>query len=192
MQKIKLLFFAGIALVAASCSSSLDRDEFIAWVTDYENGLHVKQEHEPYIFDLQFQPADFVRLQRQDNTTHADLKAMQYYTLKIGTNGQGDFLSTGVSSHIEKQQKLYYFSYLFQDNIKLHEENGDVLPCVLYHFEKGLNKESTFVLGFENPLPLSKSASLVLESEEFGSFPVKIKISKDNIPSLKTHDENNL
>lgn len=187
MRKTKLIVLAGIALVSASCSTALNSDEFIAWVKDYENGLHVKQEHEPYVFDLQFQPADFVRLQRNDdNTLPGDLKAMQYYTLKIGTNSQADFLSTGVSNHIEKQQKLYYFSYLFQDNIKLHEEDGEILPCVLYHFERGLNKESTFVLGFENPKPLSKSASLVVESEEFGSFPVKIKISKDNIPSLKT------
>jgi hypothetical protein len=191
MQRIKIFFIGGILILSGACSNELDRDEFMAWVRDYENGLHVKQNHDQYEFDLQFQPSSFVRLQRQDNTSLTELNTIQYYTLKISADN-GDFVNAGVSNQIEKQQRLYYFSYLFQDNIKLQEEGGNTLPCVLYHFEKGIGKESTFVLGFENPNVESKAASLIIQSEEFGSFPVKIKISKDNIPSVKDYDESNL
>ncbi|MDQ3395276.1 MAG: hypothetical protein M3512_14345, partial [Bacteroidota bacterium] len=117
----------------------------------------------------------------------AEVDHLQYYLLKIEVAGSNmDFLNHGIQSIQEKQEKIYYFSYLFQDDIYLEEE-GEKLPCVLFHFERAMDMKNsrTFVLGFEKPLKESESACLIINSDQFDAQNIKIKISKKNIPNLK-------
>lgn len=197
MKVINAVRALGISLAIvtlAGCSGKLDREAYVKWIRDYDHELHVKEEHDEFVFDLQYTPADYVWLQRNATTTdHAtyeaekkDIEQTQYYTLTISVKDDAtDFIDYGISDIQEKQRKLYYFSYLFQDDIKL-EENGEQLPCVLFHFEKpvDLKRSRTFMLGFENIHPDAKEARLVISSPQFGSLPFKIKISKDHIPTL--------
>lgn len=171
-----------------SCNSALSRDAYVAWVRDYDNGLHVKKQFSGYDFDLQYLPSQYVMLQRSGAVTEGQdgQATLQHYTLSVSLeNKAADLISHNIANSIEKQQKLYYFSYEFQQDITL-EENGKVLPCALFHFEKGsgLSNVSTFVLAFENSEVPSAEATLVISSEHFSALPIKIKISKDNIPSL--------
>lgn len=173
-----------------SCSGNLDRDEYIRWVQDVDNGLHTRKDFLDFTFDLQYQPTEYMLLQRgadrTDGNTADNQSYMQYYTLTISVKENAvDFINYNVSNDLERQQKLYYFSYQFQDDIWL-EENGKKLPCVLFHFEKsaGFNNSRTFVLGFETPFEISDGAIFNIHTEHFSSFPVGIKISKKNIPLL--------
>jgi hypothetical protein len=176
-----------------SCQSRLEQKDYIAWVRDYENGLHVKKSNAEFTFDLQYQPSAYVWLQRHgagtekiDTTEIATIAGTQYYILTIAVERNDvDFIDYNVKDIKEKQQKLYYFSYQFQNDIFL-EENNTRLPCVLFHFERSidLNQNCTFILGFENQNSDSKEAKLIIQSQQFGSLPVKIKVSKTNIPSL--------
>jgi hypothetical protein len=178
-----------IAIGLNSCSGALKREEYIKWVQNPKNGLHTIKEVNGFVFDLQYQPPDYVWLQSGGHNQPqlaAGSEKIQHYLLTISLVDSGlDILSDKVINNGEKQERLYYFSYVFQNDIQL-EENGKLLPCVLFHFERpqDLRKERTFLLGFETPEQRAEMAKLVIRSEQFGSLPIKIRISKENIPTL--------
>lgn len=175
------------------CTRTLDRNEYVQWVRDYDNGLHVSKRIGEYELDLQYQPAPYVRLQKMGTGSYTEKRVnedgageLQYYLLTVGLHGNNtDFISYGVSDLAEKQRKLYYFSYRFQEDITL-EEGDKELPCVLYHFEKpvDLKGSRTILLGFEQQTNKPETATLKIDSDQFGSLPVRIKISKANIPHV--------
>ena len=183
-----------LAIVLYACSGPIDKDAYVRWVQDQENGLHVTKIVGDYVFDLQYQPTDYVVLQRSAGNLNAgqydqmknEISSMQYYTLTISiADNRSDFIDFNIQSLQEKQQKLYYFSYQFQDDIHV-EENGKKLPCVLFHFERpvDLKPARTFVLGFERTGD-SPTSVLNIISDYLGGEVVRINISKENIPTLK-------
>lgn len=165
----------------------------MAWVRDYKNGLHKNQLANEFVFDLQYQPAEYVLLLRGQNELDPvarmealkEISSIQHYTLTLSTTSNTDLVEFGVQTLAEKQHKEYYFSYLFQNDISL-EEDGKVLPCVLYHFEKHSDKNEgrTFVLGFENNNRAATEAKVTIRSEMLSSLPIKIKVLKSDIPNL--------
>ena len=181
-----LLFFL------MSCSQSLEQDDYIAWVEGYENGLHVSRSLGDFIFDLQYKPAEYVRLQEKQWRGGHDPELsveenMQYFTLSIGLKDkQLDFMEYNIETVEQRSQMLYYYSFRFQNAIYL-EENGKKLPCVLYHFERSydLKPTRTFVLGFEKPNKGDEFTKLVIDSPWLNTGPVKFHINKNNIPELK-------
>jgi hypothetical protein len=185
-KKAQYLVISSIVSVFSffGCQNSLSKDEYVHWVLDYNNGLHVNKKFGEYLFDVQYQPRDFIRILRNDFNFDDSL---EYFTLQIHLkDSTSDFMTYHVSNVVEKQQRLYYFSYLFQDGIFLEEAN-EKHPCVLYHFEQAdvLHKR-TFILAFEKSASKQiKEAKLIIDSPYFGSLPIAIKISKVNIPSLK-------
>lgn len=161
------------------------------WVRDYKNGLHVKKTFSSFVFDLQYQPSDYVTVLKNDASPVSkgghDTN-IEYYTLKVSlTDPRRDIINFESQSGAEAQRRKYYFSYLFQEDVYV-EENGKRFPCVLFHFERPeFQKTGTFVLGFERPegsLPGTETR-FVIESPYFSSLPIKIAISKTDIPSLK-------
>jgi len=181
------------AMFLAGCSGKLDRKEYINWVRDYDNELHVQKKSGDFVFDLQYQPEAYVLLQRNPaltkdgyNDAVKEIEGLQYYILTVSLADKSrDIVQYDVADEAELQRKLYYFSYLFQNDIQLND-NGTMLPCVLYHFERSVDVKTgrTFVLAFEAPKTPSTEATLNITAEPFGSLPVKIRVSKDNIPSL--------
>jgi hypothetical protein len=177
----------------SACDSKSDHAHYVEWIRDYENGAHVRSTVSDFVLDLQYQPAEYVLLQRGINNLSApakaealeEISAVQHYILTLGISSNTDPVAYGANTDIEKQQLQYYFSYRFQDDITL-EENGKVLPCILYHFEKPVNSggRRTFVLGFENSDKNGKEAEVVIRSAMFGAMPVRIRIIKTNIPQI--------
>jgi hypothetical protein len=173
-------------LAALSCSRSLDERDYMTWVNDYENGLHVGQTVGDYRFDLLYTPPDYVWLQYRDRPRGMQ-DSTQLYTLTIAPASGADLMEFGAAQdEAAQQRKQYYFSYTFQNSITL-EENGEVFPCVMYHFERpvDLKPGRTFVLGFQMSRKPADEVSLVIDSEMFGAKPVHIKVSKANIPALQ-------
>ncbi len=183
------LLVYGLILGVLSCSQSLSQEEYMAWVEDYENGLHIAKTLGDFSFDLQYKPTQYVLFQEGVSPEGENLSVddnMQYYTLVIGLNNKNiDFIDSGISEQ-ERAEKLYYYSYLFQNDIYL-EENGQRLPCLLFHFERSydLKTSRTFVLAFDNPNPGSKKTQFVIDSPWLNVGPVKFYVDKNNIPELK-------
>jgi hypothetical protein len=184
-----ILCFA-LCISMMSCSGQLDKNEYVKWVQSYENGLHVRKEWSQFVFDLQYQPSDFLALTNSERTreTSSSSKSspLQYYLLTISCKDpQYDILTYDVANITEKQQRVYYYSYLFQQDIFL-EEAGSRFPCVLFHFEQaGMNSGRKFLLGFDAPVEEEGESTLVVQSSQFGSLPIKITVTKQNIPKVK-------
>jgi hypothetical protein len=184
-------------LQLTACSTQLEKEDYVAWVTDYQHDLHVKKDYSEFTFDVQYQPLDYAFILQEHQPTAEDLevfkknnKSIQHYILKVALkSGGADIISVGAVDAMDRQQNLYYFSYRFQDDISL-EENGRIIPCTLFHFERqsDLSGAQTFVLGFDNAADHKDAsdgeAHLVIRSPYFSSLPIKIKVSKNNIPSL--------
>lgn len=192
MYKTFFFFIIPISLLFTACTKQLDKNDYIRWVQDYDNELHTRKVSSDFVFDLQYQPASYLALVGNKPVTlpQEDDGDMQYYVLKIGMQraaGDTDIFSYNTPTVADKQRRIYYYSYLFQNDLYL-EEGEKKLPCLLFHFEQsGLRSSGTFVLGFEKPSyedPV-KESTLVIDSPQFGSFPVKLKVSKQNIPLLK-------
>jgi hypothetical protein len=185
---IQIVFLLPLLLFTSSCDNSLSEKNYVSWIEDQTNGLHVVKEFDDFVFDVQYQPNDFLWLQsnKKENSSRASqVDESQQYLLKIvSENLNADWIKTGSSNEI--QNKLYYFSYLFQNDIFIEEE-GTILPCTMVHFEQGQRTSATkiFLLSFENKFPDSKTSTLVIGSRYFGSLPLRIKISKNDIPNLK-------
>lgn len=181
-----LFLFLSVPLLC--CKKNLTEKEYLAWVRDFGNGLHAQREINEFVVDVQFQPTQLMALQRSkshvvDEEEMEGLKEMQYYLLTLSVKGdEYDFIRYGVSDVEELQRKEYYFSYNFQENIRLEDPDGKILPCILYHFEKPINlaKSRTFVLGFM--ASEAAETTLVMESEYIHSLPIKIKINKTDYP----------
>lgn len=182
---IRLLGMLFSLVSCLSCTQSSRSMRYINWVQDFENGLHVKEITNEFIFDLQYLPSEYLRLMKNESidSYHESLNGFQQYQLSITLKDNSNLLTYRCHNEEDIQNKLYYFSYRFQNDIHL-EENGKEIPCVLYHFERSLDlaNSRTFLLGFENPDSLSTEAQLVIQSDQFSEKPIKIKISK-NRPS---------
>jgi hypothetical protein len=179
-----------LAVTIGACSGSMSKDEYSRWIKDYENGLHVKTTQGEFVYDVQYVPAEWKNFQATSYSGgEADsTDGLQYYMLTIGNKTVGtDFIDFGISNLEEKQRKLYYFSYLFQDDISL-VDGDQSLPCVLFHFEKdaAMRKSRTFVLGFERTgtASMAEDVTLNINSPWLGVIPVSMHISKRNIPQL--------
>lgn len=184
-DRTKLLSIISLLFVLNSCSNQLSSEDYIRWVRDYDNGLHVKKDVDVFTFDLQYQPISYLKLINRSNSVDSSPSdSMQYYILKIGlVQGDNDIINYQVQNTVEKQQRLYYLSYLFQNSIYL-EDNGVKFPCSLFHFEQSdMDGARTFVLGF--PKSNGEEPSLIVDSPMFGSLPVKIKIYRHDIPTVK-------
>jgi hypothetical protein len=187
-----LLCGASMILALSACQTPLSKTEYVRWVRDYDNEMHVQSVSNDFIFDLQYQPAEYVWLQR--NPDHVigndyqkelnEISVIQHYTLTIKTSDNSDLLNFNTDDVQVRNARHYYLSYHFQDDITLHE-NGKVLKCELFHFERSTNGSCRFSLGFPGSKSDSEQATLQINSEMFDSLPIKIKIHKDKTPSLQ-------
>lgn len=194
MKNTKFFYVCGLLLALGACRNELSIREFDAWIRDYDNGLHVKKESGHYLFDIQYQPAELVVSQQHDFSSEEEyLKLvrnqsnLQRYILTVSLKDKdADFINQQVNDLTEKQQLLYYFSYRFQDDVYL-EESKRSFPCALYHFERSsdLKNSRTFVLAFETPDEHAKESEIVITSPLFGPSPIRIKVNKDNLPTIQ-------
>lgn len=183
--KVKLLPVIVVQVILFGCGGELSQQDYVRWVRSYENGLHVEKEVGAFTFDLQYQPAEYTELINGGNgIKNNQSDSMQYYTLRIRlARSNDDIINYQVQNNTEKQQRLYYFSYLFQNYIYI-EDSGVRYPCTLFHFEQSdLGGARTFVLGF--PQSKGEEPCLVVDSPLFGALPVKVKIHRHDIPTVK-------
>jgi hypothetical protein len=169
-----------LSWVLVSCG--LEPNEYIAWVRDYDNGLHVKKSFNDFEFDVQYQTPDYLALISPSSEAHVN-DSLQHYILNIGVVNSSISIAEYKAENLsDKQRRLYYLSYNFQNDIFLEEE-GAVLPCVLFHAEQSLSpgNTKTFLVAFKgNPSRDEGETKLIIKSDLFGSLPVKIKILKSS------------
>lgn len=179
---------------------SLAPVEFVKWVKDEYHGLKKEKSVGDIIFSAQYKPVEYVICMEEKSMRIADsvvkkkkleLGDMQYIDFKIAINsGQGELLKYELSSASQYEERVNYFSFKMQDDIKLLN-GSDTISCALFHFERAYDVApySTFVLGF--PLRKDKTKNLVLVYHDniFKKGIIKLEFKNSNIkaiPKLKT------
>lgn len=175
-----------ILVFITSCQPTNKSEKHKQWVTDYQNGLHVTKKLNGYYFDLQYLPNSYMQMTADGNESEAASTPkedpLQYYQLTIGLEDEKlDFIDYQSQSTPDKQRKLYYYSFGFQNDIRLQTSMG-TKPCVLFHFERSMNLKAgrTFLIAFEDNDIKKEEVKLVIDSPWISSLPIKIKILKDN------------
>ena len=183
MMKAVLVFL--FLTIIASCSRSLDKNEYVEWVKDPVNGLHVKERSGEFEFDLQYLPSDYVWITSGMDANTRKSSSEQFILTILPIDPSRDLIIDFVQNESEKQERLYYFAYQFQNDLSLVSSNQRK-TCVLFHFERqhDVKNGRTFLLGFEPTDTSAEEMNLMIESPYFSSLPISVKISKKNIPSL--------
>lgn len=194
--RIRLIQFSITILFILTCctKSELTIQEYTQWISDYNNGLHVRKDVGTLVLDLQYKPSQLVMAQRQgllikEETQTISDSLLQYFTLKIGTTASTDFLLHQAQNATDVQRNLYYYSYLFQNDLYI-DYKGVRYPCVLYHFERATlqGKETIFNLAFEVPGVNHQSddaLTLVIASDHISSLPIRLEIFTRDTPNLQ-------
>ncbi|MBL0744803.1 hypothetical protein [Chryseolinea lacunae] len=180
-MKATRYWMIGFALVA--CTGKLDRAAYADFVQNYDNGLHVTQDTDGFRFDAQYQPIELLNLWQPD---FGDNDSLHHVVLTIRpVDAQQDLVRYQTTDEEVMQKRLYYFSFLFQDDITL-QSDGKKMPCVLFHYERPADarRPHTFVMGFEKKPEADKHVTLQIDSPLISSLPVKLEISLANLPEL--------
>jgi len=155
--------------------------EYLAWAQEPANGLRVIKEVNGAVLDAQYRPDKSVEESQKDLSAIVQ----RHIVLRIGMRSGEDLLRVGATTQAAVQKNLYYYSYLFQNDIYI-EDGSKKQPCTLFHFENSVGKgsERTFHLIFETSSSDQENFSLVVDSDRLSSLPIRFKIRNKDIPQV--------
>jgi len=181
-------------------TEELPPTEYVAWCRSTENNLKKSKEIGDITFSLLYKPAEYVACtEDEDCSLSADtlkeklkeLEGLDYYDLRIElTSAQGELLKYNVESAQEYGQRVNYFAFDMQRDIKLIE-GKDTLDCKLFHFERAYDVApyATFLLGFPKSKSSTAEKTFFYQDKVFEKGIIKFTFSPNDlaqIPKLKT------
>lgn len=170
--------------------------KYVQWVRDERNGLRVIKQEGSYIYELQYQPVEYlvVLQERSEKIKASTLKEesekrgdLQYFTFKM-SSAKGKGILSDKDLFIENKD-IYLLSGL-QHDIML-ATGQDTLACVMFHFEASNNlvPYDQCVLAFEKSENPSSDITFLFRTEKYADGWVKIPVKREHInriPKLKT------
>ena len=201
-----------LLLLLSSCGQQvLEPAAYVEWMKHPEHGYWRTKTVPPLEVVAQYKTTDFIIAnEKRSNEIEAaayqarekELEGMYYWTLKLSINDKNlpnrgakawNILNYGVEDKQQEQERLMYFSYAMQRDLKLIE-GKDTLPCALYHFERSydLDKSRTFVLGFPKGNNPNADKTLLIDIPYFNTGPIKINYSKELLeqaPTMQLHHQ---
>lgn len=192
----KYLIISLVSALLLSCgSSSLNREKYIRYIENPENGLMVKKNIGDYQFSLLYKPTEYIILKSKDSllttqgmeTEKQKYKGMQYYTFRIMQNKTGE-----EESSVENNPVLTDYLDNYAENDFLLICGKDTLPCLLYHFERSYNAApyQNILLGFAETKDQSLTRTLVFNDKALGTGIVKMSVSNQSIQNIPALDLN--
>lgn len=195
-NSILYCFLISCSLIFFSCGgkSELSVSDYLGWVNNAENGLKVVKELSNYKFELFYKPVEYIAIKEQrtfDVNTKVyserlnELSGMQYYTLRIESQGGMEMMRTDINSEEEYSVRLQYFSDLAQYDMKLIDGH-DTLNCALFHFERnyGVAPYNNIVLAFPKTKNTFNSKTLTFSDRVLGVGKVNLKIEEKDIKNI--------
>jgi len=206
MGKGALVLFLSAVLsvtIFASCKrGSLGCQDYVKWMDNPNNGFKMTKAFEGIKYTLQYKTKEYLAI--QDNkgqplspTSLAkgieQYNDMCYFTLRMETFDKAhDPLTVKIVSEDEYHQRNTYFSYQFQNELKVLV-NTDTVNCGLFSMVNnyGLAPYVDFVLGF--PLKSDKVSDdlvFLLDDKTFNNGIVKFTFKSRDIndaPKLLTN-----
>jgi len=178
----------------------LSPSDYVQWVKNSENGFFKEKTIDDISFTALYKPYEYIvcieeRAEEiQDSVAKkklSEMEGMQYFDLKFLLNeSQGELLKYKLNSAQEYENRVKYFSFNMQNDIKL-VEGQDTIPCSLFHFERAYDVApfATFLLGFNASKNNSKDKTLIVYDRTFNKGTIKFTFKQNdlqNLPKLKT------
>lgn len=189
-----------ILLLFTSCSNKqLSPEAYIRWINKNKGLVSCSKEIEGIIFDVQYQPAEFMVLHefKQHETINPELfrkrlaerKDMERYVINISLATKDYYiLKYELKGPSDYSERINYYSFRVDKDLYLIRED-DTVSCLIHHFERsyGVTPGITITAGF----PAAEreritERTLVLQDRVFNRGRVNIKL-KDlhKIPSIR-------
>ncbi|MEY4573766.1 MAG: hypothetical protein RLZ10_3072 [Bacteroidota bacterium] len=174
--------------------------EFAGWVQGKESTLKKEQIVGSFVFSALYKPHEYIICMEERNENLADttlkrkvaeIEEMEYYDLKIElTNGKNEILKYELESPQQYTNRVNYYAFGMQRDIKLVVDGKDSISCDLYHFERAYDVVPfvKIVIGFKK-VDTYKEKTLVFNDNVFGAGDIKLRFTKKelrNVPKLKT------
>ena len=182
----KLLYISILLLVISSCTSkeqTLTKKEYVQWVQNPQNGLRKKKDISDYHFEVIHKTPEYMSIQGVKNID----PEMESYELQIASNNPSvTAMDLGVTDMGQYQDKVNYFAFDFQRDIRLVVDGDSIYPTH-FHFERtyDIKPYVSFDIAFKKQ-DLEKERTIYINGTRLGVGPLKFKF-KDikNTPKLK-------
>jgi hypothetical protein len=196
MISIKKNSFCFLALILFSCKSdSLSPDAYQNWVKEHYDLLNTSQQNENIITSLTYLPINWlainevgVKYPKKILAAKNEYEGLEYFRLRISaTSGQGDLLQLNAASTDDYYQRVEYFSFGMQDDLRLIM-GSDTLPCSLFHYERnyGAAPYLDFMLGFAIKEISHLDYTLLYYDRVYAKSLIQMTIPISNINSIPT------
>lgn len=187
-----------IAMVLVACDSKkLGMKEYLSACADTNQSIRVVKDMGEIKFKLQYLPTDLLVLQRGHKANRLSVKALdslraaydtlQFYTLTI-ENGRGHTEPIGDQKDFQNYgQAIDYFSFHAQRDFSILQ-NGDTLPCILYHFERSYSLAPKNVISLAFKSKGKGDRVLMYNDRVFGLGQLNLGITQkdiDDFPKLE-------
>lgn len=188
-----------LVIIVAFCSckqKELDPIDYVKYVEDESNGLHLSKQIGDILYSIQYKPAEYMMLKEggldQKKSVSSDYNNLLCFNMRIQhKNKKTDVLSVGISDDKEYMARLDYMTFQMKDDIYLIDRY-DTLNCSFFHSVRNysLAPYADFVLVFENKTSKKESNEMVLVFDDkiFGNGIIKFQINNNDIikiPILK-------
>ncbi len=193
LHKCFLLLLLG---VVTSCQSgALAPKGYVEWVRGHHADLSNTVSIGNITASLSYLPADWLAINEAGSerpaqiiTASKEYEGMEYYRLRLALqSGHGDILQYNAGSTDEYYQRVEYFSFGLQSDLRLLVSN-DTLTCKLFHFERnyGAAPYADFMLGFDENLGNKSNRTLIYEDRVYSKSLIKLTIPAENIQRIPT------
>jgi hypothetical protein len=205
LSKLRIFLLSLPYLVSLlSCQNhlhSLKPKEFVKYIEDQDNGISTEKIIGDISYSLQYKPYEYIAIKElKKEKINSDelaqkideIKGLQYFDFKISNlNMSEDILRKNLSNENEFEQRIRYFSFEMQNDLKLID-CSDTLDCNLFHFERtyGLSSYTIFLLGFpiNNSVKIGQvnlcNKTLLYIDKIFNQGKIFITIESDNIKNI--------
>jgi hypothetical protein len=162
------------------------------WIEDEQNGLIQKKKIGGIEISACYKPEEYNMLKElgpeniKNKSTIDEYKstngALQFYELNISKDSV-DFIQKQSTDIEDYQNQLYYFTFTFQNDIKLIYPGQDTLSPILYHFERAysLSNKKKMIIAFDIPKENSDDRVVQIDSPLLSTGVVNLYFSKENI-----------
>lgn len=196
MPRNSVLLWLFACLLIACSAKPLPPKQYIHWMAANKHLLTAQAPQKDFSVSLLYLPANWLALQevgpndiKRLSTASHEYAGMEYYRLRIALqNSNGDILQFKASSTDEYYQRVEYFSFGVQQDIKLLNKQ-DTLPCRLFHFERnyGAAPYVDFMLGFEEQKDNRSDRTLLYQDRVYSKHLIQLTIpytSIQRVPQL--------
>jgi len=191
---IAWLFIFFYSIISFSCSlNSLSPDDYLKWMAEHRMQLSASQRQGDVTATLIYLPADWLSI-NEAGAQHPEQIAgaqkeyveLEYYRLRLAaSSGQGDILQLEASSTDDYYQRVEYFSFGLQNDLRLLV-GPDTLSCRLFHFERnyGAAPYMDFMLGFDQQEGKGFDRTLIFYDRVYSNNTIQLTIPIKDITSI--------